>query len=75
MDEAILSKEALRLPARERALLADALLVSLDDEATKRIEAEWVAEAENRLDSYRNGKIESSDGPSVLKSVREKYGK
>lgn len=75
MDEAILSKKALRLPAKERALLADALLVSLDDDATKVIEAEWVSEAEDRLGAYRRGELKSKDGSSVLKSLKEKYGK
>ena len=75
MDEVILAKEAMRLPPRERALLADALLVSLDDEVTKEIEAEWVAEAEDRLEAYSKGEIVANDGPAILKSIRAKYGK
>ena len=69
MDEMILEKEALRLPPRERALLADSLLSSLDDEATRRIESEWVGEADERLKAHRKGEIPAVDGPGVLKSI------
>ncbi len=75
MDEMILEKEALRLPARERALLADSLLASLDDEATRKIEADWVSEADSRLEGYRKGDVSASDGPGVLRSLKDKYGK
>ncbi|MCH6259114.1 addiction module protein [Puniceicoccaceae bacterium K14] len=75
MDEAILGKKALNLPAKDRALLADALLVSLDDEATKAIEAEWVEEAESRYGAYQDQKIEARDGKAVVQSIKEKYQK
>ena len=75
MDEASLQKEAMRLPPRERALLADALIVSLDDEEAKANEAVWVAEAEDRLDAYRKGELEARDGPGVIDSLKSKYGK
>ena len=75
MDESVLQREALRLPPAERALLADALLTSLDGEATRAIESEWVSEADDRLAEYEAGRIESKDGPSVLGSLKNKYGK
>ena len=75
MDEMILQKEALRLPPGERALLADALLGSLDSEETRAIESAWVAEAEDRLDAYSNGKLESADGPGLLESLKARYPK
>jgi GNAT superfamily N-acetyltransferase len=40
-----LEHEALRSPPGQRALLADALLGSLDDEAAREVEVAWVAEA------------------------------
>jgi len=43
MDQAILEREALRLPAHQRALLADTLLGSLDDEAARKVELAWDA--------------------------------
>jgi len=44
--------EALKLPAHERALLADALLGSLDDEAVRQAEAACAREAEDRFQAY-----------------------
>jgi hypothetical protein len=73
MDQAILEREALRLPAHERALLADALLGSLDDEAVREAEAAWGVEA--ALDTYRRGEIAAQDGPEVIRELRSRYAK
>lgn len=75
MDEVILEQEAMRLPARARALLADALLGSLDDEAAQEIERAWVEEADARLESYRRGEIAALEGPKVLRDLRERSGR
>lgn len=73
MDQATLEWEALRLPAKDRALLADALLGSLDDEADRGHEAAWLQESESRLAAYERGEIEALDGPQVLAELRAKY--
>ena len=75
MDQAILEQEALRLPARARALLAEALLESLDDDAMREVETAWGQEAEARLEAFHRGEIKALDGPSVLREVRIKYQK
>jgi len=75
MDQAILAREALRLPAHERALLADALLGSLDDEAVRQVELAWGQAAEARLVAYRRGEVTALDGPSVLRELRGRYTK
>jgi len=48
MDQAILEREALKLPPHERALLADALLGSLDDEVVREAESACAHEADDR---------------------------
>ena len=73
MDEKILEREAMRLPVRERALLADALLESLDDDAARNVQLAWAAEAEDRIEAYRRGEISAVDGPSSLKELRSRY--
>jgi hypothetical protein len=73
MDQAMLEKEALRLPPGERALLADMLLGSLDDEAAREVEAAWVRVAEERLAAYRRGDEPASDGPQVIAELRSRY--
>ena len=75
MDEMILEREAMRLPPRERALLADALLGSLDDEATREIQAAWTREATDRLEAFRRGELAALDGPEVLRELRACYEK
>ncbi len=66
MDEATLEREAMRLSARERAFLADALLESLSDEATQQIQELWALEAEDRLRAFRDGRIPARDAKEVL---------
>jgi putative addiction module component (TIGR02574 family) len=75
MDQAILEQEVLRLPPRARALLAEALLESLDDDAMREIQAAWGQEAESRLEAFHRGEIKALDGPSVLRGLRSKYQK
>ncbi len=74
MDQAILEREALKLPAHERALLADALLVSLDDEAARQAEGACAQEAEDRYQAYRRGEVQAADGPTVIRQLRQRHG-
>ena len=75
MDQAILEREALKLPAHERALLADALLGSLDDEAVRKAEAACANEAEDRYQAYLRGEVEALNGPAVFQQLREPRAK
>jgi hypothetical protein len=75
MDQAILEREALRLPAHQRALLADTLLESLDDEAARQVELTWAQESESRLAAYHQGELAPLDGPTVLREFRDRYAK
>ena len=74
MDHAVLEREALKLPAHERALLADALLGSLDDEAVRQAEAACAREAEDRFQAYVRGEVKALDGPAVFQQLRERHG-
>ena len=75
MDQAILEREALKLPAHERALLADALLGSLDDEAVRQAEAACAREAEDRYQAYVRGEVQALDGPAVFQQLRERQSR
>jgi len=75
MDQAILEREALRLPAHQRALLADTLLESLDDEAARKVELAWADEAESRLAAYHRGELSALDGPAVFRELRDRHTK
>lgn len=75
MDQAIVEREALKLPAHERALLADALLGSLDDDAVRKTEAGCAQEAEDRHQAFMRGEIQALNGPAVFQQLRERQGK
>ncbi|MHC1766602.1 MAG: addiction module protein [Verrucomicrobiia bacterium] len=75
MDQAILEQEALRLPTRARALLAEALLESLDDDAARAVEASWGQEAEARLQAFHRGELKAVDGPGVFRDLRRQHQK
>lgn len=71
----ILEREALRLPPRERALLADALLGSLEDDTEREVDLAWGRTAEERLAAHKRGEIASLEGPSVLRDLRSRVAK
>ncbi len=61
---------ALSLSPGARAMLADHLLGSLDDENQKRIDAIWAEEAERRMQEIRDGKVKPIDGEQVMRELR-----
>ena len=61
---------ALSLPLPERALVAQKLLESLDEDAE--IDAAWVAEAEDRLAAYERGELQEVDYDEVMRELRGK---
>jgi len=75
MDQAILEHEALKLSPPDRALLADALLSSLDDAMTREVQGGWSRLAEERYTDYKAGKVQSSDGSSVIRQLRERHSR
>jgi hypothetical protein len=75
MDQAILEHEAMRLPAHQRDLLADALLGSLDDESVRQVESAWAQEAEDRLAAYHRGEIAAENGPEALRGLRNRFAR
>ena len=74
MESAVIEKEALKLPPRERALLADRLLQTLSQPDEDMITQAWAAKAEDRLTAFRKGNEEAIDGPKLIASIRQKLG-
>ena len=66
-------KDALSLPPGARAMLADQLLVSLDAEDQKRIDALWAEEAERRDKEIEDGKVTPIPGEEVMERLRARY--
>jgi putative addiction module component (TIGR02574 family) len=70
MTTAKLAKEALSLPPKSRAKLAEKLLESLDDSEQRKNDALWAEEAENRIDAFEQGKLQAIPGPEVFKRLK-----
>ena len=65
-----LEAQALKLPQRERARLAQRLISSLEPEEDGDIESLWLAEAERRLAELKSGKVAAIPAEKVVKRAR-----
>jgi len=72
MDAAILEKEALLLPDRERAVLVDRLLESLSRRSSE-LEAAWIREADRRLEAFGKGLIGAVSGSEAMSELRARF--
>ena len=70
-----LEREAMRLSATSRALLAEKLVESLDEAELDQIQKRWVAEALRRRDEVRSGRVKPIPGGQVLDEARRKAGR
>ncbi len=62
--------EALSLPTRSRAELAEKLLVSLEKEGeSPEVGDEWDKEARRRYAAYKKGKITARDSAAVMRDA------
>ncbi|MEW6038399.1 MAG: addiction module protein [Pseudomonadota bacterium] len=66
-----IAEEALALPSEARALLADRLVESLDPTEDGYIRQLWTAEARQRLDEVRTGRVQTIPGGEALERVRK----
>ena len=64
--------EALSLPAKSRAKLADKLLESLDEPRQREIDELWADEVEDRIDAYERGETKIIPGKEVFRKFRPK---
>ena len=69
-----IEKDALRLPAEDRARLAVRLLSSLEGtmESPEEIEKLWIAEAERRFQELRDGVVQGVPAREVFAELRTK---
>ena len=62
--------EALKLPARSRARLAERLIMSLEEAAEPQAEREWLIEVERRSVELTSGKVRGVSAGKVFKKAR-----
>ena len=71
-NSAKIVSDALLLPPRSRAKLAERLLESLDDPKQKEIDRRWADEVENRIDAYERGELKVIPGEEVFRRLKPK---
>ena len=69
-----LESQAMQLSVRERALLAERLLASLEEADGADVEAAWLDEARRRRRAFRNGEISAVTAESAIRDARAKLG-
>jgi putative addiction module component (TIGR02574 family) len=62
--------DALSLPPKSRAKLAEKLLESLDDPRQREIDRLWAEEVEDRIDAYEKGALKTVPGKEVFRRLR-----
>ena len=65
-----LEAKALKLPAEDRARLAERLISSLDPKGDPDVDALWLRAAEQRLEELESGRISAVPADRVTKNVR-----
>jgi putative addiction module component (TIGR02574 family) len=63
-------KQTLKLPAHDRAMLAERLIASLDELSAAENEQMWVEEAEARYEAYKRGELTAHPVEDVLRDAR-----
>ncbi len=72
MTIAALEKEVLALPASSRVRIAEKILASVDDFATRGIAKAWEDELERRAEEIRGGRAEGIPADKVAAEARRK---
>ena len=73
MKPSVIAKEALHLPVKERAKLAQRLLESLDDLTEAEADKLWVAEAERRARELDEGTVKPISAEELDRRVRAQF--
>jgi putative addiction module component (TIGR02574 family) len=66
-----LLKEAMEMPAKDRALIAQRLIWSLDGPPDRDVEAAWKKEIDRRLRRFRRGTVQMVP----WETIRDRLGK
>jgi putative addiction module component (TIGR02574 family) len=64
--------ELMKLPAADRARLAERLVASLDEDAE--VEAAWVAEVRRRDEELQSGAVAAIPVEDALTTIRTRFG-
>jgi putative addiction module component (TIGR02574 family) len=66
-----LTEQALRLPPDERVVLAESLLLTIDEKDDLLVDESIMAELERRLQDFRDGKVTGIPAEEAFRRIRE----
>ena len=69
-----IEREAVRLPVKDREVLAERLIRSLQRAPLTRVEDAWVKEAESRFSAWRRGERAGVPVERAFKQIRKDLG-
>ena len=72
MSREQIERELLKLPAAERARLAERLITSLDEDAE--VDRAWIEEARRRDEELDSGAVQALPLEDSLRDLRNKFG-
>lgn len=75
MSREELETAVLNLPAEDRASLAHALIVSIDDDPVAGLEEAWIREVDRRAEEIMKGDVELMPGEKVFREAFAKRRK
>ncbi|MFQ5647188.1 MAG: addiction module protein [bacterium] len=64
--------ELLGLPAKSRAVLAEKLISSLEDDEILQFESNWIEEAERRFRDIQNGSVTCKSAEEVVQKIHDR---
>lgn len=62
--------EALHLPKRERVLLIQRLLMSLESSSEEELKSDWLLEPRRRVEELDGGSVQAVPGEDVMRKAR-----
>lgn len=65
--------EVLKMPAHDRALIAEQLISSLDATVDDDVESAWQEEIKRRLDAFDKGQLQTISWEEVQKNLKNKF--
>jgi len=74
MNTLALINEVTELPIEDRALVAQALLLTLNQPESK-MDSKWIDVATSRLEGLRNGTVDAIDGEKTFNTIWQRFNK
>ena len=69
-----IEEKLMKLPAIDRACIAEKLFSSLDNSQQQEIDIAWANEAEDRIEAFERSELSANEDTDVSQRIEKKYG-